>query len=106
MAARGTDMVDATARSSATHRISAVDFAKGILVVAMVVYHALNYLGYETLPHDYLAFVPMSFTMIAGFLIMQVHADLRKSPLSVSAVRLASRASKLLVIFTMLNVAA
>src|SRR5215831_16043905 len=99
-------MVDAAARSSALHRINAVDFAKGILVVAMVVYHALNYLGYDTLPHDYMAFVPMSFTMIAGFLIMKVHSNLRGSPLSVSARRLASRASKLLIIFTMLNVVA
>jgi len=97
-------MVDATARLSAARRISAVDFAKGILVVAMVVYHALNYLGYETLPHDYMAFVPMSFTMIAGFLIMQIHSD--SSPLSVSSLRLASRASKLLIIFTMLNIGA
>jgi uncharacterized membrane protein len=99
-------MVDATARSSAAHRIGAIDFAKGVLVVAMVVYHALNYLGYDTLPHDYMAFVPMSFTMIAGFLIMQMHSDSREPPLSVSALRLASRASKLLIIFTTLNVGA
>ncbi|MFO1305222.1 MAG: hypothetical protein U1F54_15945 [Burkholderiales bacterium] len=85
-------------------RVAAIDFTKGALVFLMVVYHALNYLGYDTLPHRYLAFVPMSFIMIAGLLIMQLHADVRLS--EGTGGRLAWRALKLLLIFTALNIAA
>ncbi len=87
-------------------RIHAIDFTKGALVLLMVVYHALNYLGYESIPHDYLGFVPSSFIMITGFLVWQIYSPRRQSSFPAVAMRLASRALKLIALFTVLNVAA
>jgi len=88
------------------NRIDAIDFAKGALVLAMVVYHAMNYAGYESLPRDYMGFLPTSFIMITGFLLMQVYARRTSQRSRGVGRRLAVRGLKLLVIFTALNVAA
>ncbi len=72
----------------------------------MVVYHVLNYLDYGPIPHDYLGFVPASFIMVTGFLVAQVYAPKAKRDFSGAAQRLAVRAVKLLLIFTVLNVGA
>jgi len=40
--------------NTTARRIDAIDFSKGILVLAMVVYHSMNYAGYESLPRDYM----------------------------------------------------
>ncbi len=87
-------------------RIVTIDFVKGILVLFMVIYHSLNYRGYETLPHDYLLFVPPSFVMIAGFII--THGYVPKYGLSSRKLisRLTLRSCKLLLLFTFLNVGA
>jgi hypothetical protein len=87
-------------------RILALDFTKGALVVFMVVYHALNYLDHGTLPHDYLGFVPASFIMIAGFIVTNVYASRPGFRLSETGARLATRALKLIALFTFLNVGA
>jgi len=42
------------AMNTTARRIDAIDFSKGILVLAMVVYHSMNYAGYESLPRDYM----------------------------------------------------
>lgn len=54
-------------------RIVFIDFAKGILVLLMVICHSLNYLQYVTLPHDILIFLPPSFIMIAGFIVCHMY---------------------------------
>src|SRR5262245_53158097 len=87
-------------------RIAALDFTKGALVLLMVVYHVLNYLDYGSIPHEYLGFVPASFIMIAGFLVAHVYAVRAKADFAGTAYRLAERALKLLLIFTVLNVGA
>jgi hypothetical protein len=87
-------------------RIDAIDFTKGMLVLLMVVYHSLNYLDYGTVPHDYLGFVPASFILITGFLVSVVYLPRTSSGFGIVANRLAVRALKLLVIFSVLNLAA
>ncbi len=62
-----------TAALENNNRISTIDFTKGILVVFMALYHSLNYFGYAKLHHIYLTFVPPSFIMITGFIIIQVY---------------------------------
>src|SRR5215475_6597657 len=87
-------------------RLAALDFTKGVLVLLMVVYHVLNYLDYGSIPHDYLGFVPASFILITGFLVAQVYAAKAKADFGGAAQRLAARALKLLLLFTVLNVGA
>lgn len=87
-------------------RIVAIDFVKGILVLCMVVYHTLNYRGYETLPHDYLLFVPPSFVMLAGFIITHVYVFKYGLASRNLVLRLTVRACKLLLLFTVLNIGA
>jgi hypothetical protein len=87
-------------------RNEAIDFVKGFLVLLMVVYHVLNYLHYESVPHRYLGFLPCSFIMITGFLVTQVYFHKYKiNPKAVGS-RLAIRAIKLVLIFIVLNLAA
>ena len=88
------------------NRIDAIDFGKGTLVLLMVVYHALNYLGYDTIPHQFMAFLPASFIMVAGFLVMQVYSTKEARDRGGVPRRLAIRAMKLLLIFTVLNLGA
>ena len=45
---------------------------KGVLVMAMVIYHSFNYSTDYTLGFKYLPFLPPSFILIAGFLISRL----------------------------------
>ena len=87
-------------------RIHTIDFTKGILVFLMVVYHVLNYLQYDSLPHEYMAFLPPSFIMITGFLVTQTYLKRLESSFLRTSTRLGARALKLLFLFTFLNVTA
>jgi hypothetical protein len=87
-------------------RIGTIDFTKGILVLFMVIYHSLNYRGYDSLPHDYLLFVPPSFVMIAGLIITQVYVSKYGMTSRALFSRLTLRSCKLLLLFTFLNVGA
>lgn len=89
-----------------TNRIVSLDFTKGALVVFMVIYHGLNYLGYESLPHVFLSFVPPSFIMIAGFIITHVYVPRKGAASKGLAGRLTIRSLKLVMLFTLLNVGA
>src|SRR5438552_7470516 len=88
-----------------TQRIPALDFAKGALVLIMVLYHWLNYfVGHRHDFYRYLRFLTPSFIFITGFLISNVSlprygADPR------FAKRLALRGLKILGLFTLLNIA-
>lgn len=82
-----------------------LDVTKGVLVAFMVIYHAMNYLGLGVVPHTYLSFVPTSFIMISGFLIAQVYAGKYRLQSKSAVSRMALRSLKLLLIFTVLNVA-
>lgn len=87
-------------------RIHAIDFTKGVLVLLMVVYHVLNYLQFGSAPHDYIGFLPSSFIMITGFLVAHVYLTAHRLSVPRLGRRLGTRAFKLLLIFTCLNVAA
>jgi len=88
------------------NRIGAIDFAKGTLVLFMVIYHSLNYLGYDSIPHYCLLFVPPSFIMIAGFIITHVYVP-RYGLTSRNIVSiLILRSCKLVLLFTLLNIGA
>lgn len=90
-------------RGNPSPRLAALDWTKGALVVFMVVYHAINYSPFRPLAFEYLAFLPPSFILIAGFVVGQLYAtkyDLtRWSPYG----RLLLRGFKLIALFTFCN---
>jgi peptidoglycan/LPS O-acetylase OafA/YrhL len=94
-----------TAAPSTTQRVPAFDFAKGALVLIMVLYHWLNYFvgpGHDF--YRYLRFLTPSFIFITGFLIS--HVSLRRYAGDPRfAKKLALRGLKILGLFTLLNVA-
>ena len=87
-------------------RIVALDMTKGVLVVFMIIYHSLNYTTQYYLAFRYMAFLPPSFILIVGFLLSNVYSvrydvsDLRLHQ------RLTGRGVKLILLFTLLNIAA
>lgn len=88
-----------------SQRDEGLDWVKGTLVVLMVVYHSLNYSPYSHLSFAYIGFLPVSFIFIAGFLLTNSYLaryDVKDWRLHR---RLVIRGAKLLVIFTVLNVA-
>src|SRR6266850_1409966 len=59
-----------------THRIPALDFTKGALVLFMVLYPWPNYfIATEGNSYRYLRFVTPSFIFISGFLISNVYTS-------------------------------
>jgi hypothetical protein len=110
MAITGWDRIDSDtdhvqhSNTSMNNRIVTIDFTKGILVLFMVIYHGLNYLGYESSPHYYLLFVPPSFILIAGFIITHVYVPKYGLTSRNLVSRLILRSCKLLLLFTLLNV--
>src|ERR1700758_2466346 len=60
-------------RPGSRTRIEALDMTKGVLVVAMVIYHSFNYSTDYTLGFKCLPFLPPSFILITGFLISRLY---------------------------------
>jgi hypothetical protein len=90
----------------ASKRNEALDWTKGALIVFMVIYHAINYSNtYRPVSFQYLDFLPPSFILITGFLVGQVYATKYDLNSWQPYVRLAIRGFKLLVLFTLLNLA-
>lgn len=85
-------------------RIDALDMTKGVLVMAMVVYHSFNYSADYTLGFKYLPFLPPSFILITGFLIGRLYFTPEASRDSKVYGRLFFRGCRLLLLFTLLNV--
>jgi peptidoglycan/LPS O-acetylase OafA/YrhL len=86
-------------------RIEALDMTKGVLVMAMVVYHSFNYSTDYTLGFKYLPFLPPSFILITGFLISRLYFTPESPRDSRVYGRLLFRGCRLLLLFTVLNVA-
>ena len=87
-------------------RIPALDFTKGVLVLFMVLYHWLNYFVSPTgVFYEYLRFVTLSFIFISGFLVTNVGLGKYRLDARQLRVRLAERGFKLLLLFTVLNIA-
>jgi len=93
----------ADASSSSRERNAALDFAKGALVLCMVLYHSFNYFHHDLQILKYLHFLPSSFIFIAGFLITNVYLARYDIADSRMHRRLFVRGLKLLAIFIGLN---
>src|SRR5436190_11320167 len=89
--------------AKARPRIEALDMTKGVLVVAMVIYHSFNYSTDYTLGFKYLPFLPPSFILITGFLISRLYFTPEAARDSRVYGRLFFRGCRLLVLFTLLN---
>jgi len=85
-------------------RIEALDWTKGALVVLMVIYHSINYSAFRPMAFKYLAFLPESFILIAGFIVGQVYAAKYDLGTWKPYFRLSVRGLKLLVLFLILNI--
>jgi peptidoglycan/LPS O-acetylase OafA/YrhL len=102
-------MILASAQSQVTstsdHRDLALDALKGFLVVSMVVYHALNYFSAaDASVLGYLRFVNGSFVFLSGLAIaLRVAANGVMS--DAAARRTLWRGLRLLIVFTVLNLA-
>jgi len=101
---------DTTAASSLrrldkqVERNSALDFTKGVLVLFMVLYHWLNYfVSRQGEFYKYLRFITPSFIFITGFLIANVYLEKYAIGDPRLHKRLIIRGSKLLLLFTILN---
>lgn len=92
-------------RLSSRPRIDALDMTKGVLVVAMVIYHSFNYSTDYTLAFKYLPFlfVPPSFILITGFLVSRLYFTPEAARDSSVHGRLLFRGGRLLLLFTVLN---
>jgi peptidoglycan/LPS O-acetylase OafA/YrhL len=92
-------------REAPAARDRTIDIVKGLLVVAMVVYHWLNiFVTAEGAVYKYLRFVTPSFIFVAGYLVTGGY--LQKYRIGDPALhrRLFVRGAKLLALFTVLNV--
>ncbi len=87
-------------------RIAALDFTKGALVLFMVLYHWINYfIGSEWPYYRYLRFLTPSFIFITGFMISNVYLSKYEVTDPRLLKRLVVRGFKLVIIFTVLNLA-
>lgn len=90
--------------ASSPGRVAALDLTKGVLVLCMVIYHALNYTTEYYLAFRYFAFLPPSFIIITGFLLASVYPARHSLSDWRLHRRLVVRGAKLLLLFTALNV--
>jgi hypothetical protein len=87
-------------------RVVALDMTKGVLVAFMVLYHSLNYTTQYFLAFRYMAFLPPSFILIVGFLLSSVYSTRYRFNDWRLYKRLLQRGFKLILLFTLLNIAA
>jgi Acyltransferase family len=103
----GSDPVTAaSAVAPESARDDAFDWVKGFLVVAMVVYHAMNVVTTASeAAYGYVRFVSGSFIFVTGLLLSRhVSAGFDRDPAGTTR-KLILRGSKLVLLFTALNVA-
>jgi fucose 4-O-acetylase-like acetyltransferase len=81
-----------------------IDFTKGILVLAMIIYHSLNYSKTNSLFDNYLHFIGSGFIFMAGFLITNINRDKYKQETRTLYTKLILRGLKLAALFTILNI--
>src|SRR5688572_16456676 len=72
----------------------------------MVVYHSLNYTNQHQLAFRYLSFLPPSFILITGYLIVHVYSPRYDLDRRQIVARLLLRGVKILTLFTVLNIVA
>jgi hypothetical protein len=90
-------------------RSQALDFAKGFLVLIMVVYHCLNYFAQQVPqsgPHSvygYIKFVSGGFIFISGYIVAAFYNSRWKQEPGRVTLRLVTRGLKLLALFTAIS---
>jgi len=102
-------MVDAACKVEATRSAPALrdltlDVVKGVLVVVMVVYHAMNI--FTTAGPDeyaYVRFVSGSFILMSGYIVARFDGPRFRADWRSMSRRLVVRGLKLLILFTLLN---
>jgi hypothetical protein len=95
--------IDAINSSPAVRDLT-LDVVKGVLVVVMVVYHAMNI--FSTAGPDeyaYVRFVSGSFILMSGYIVARFDGPRFKADWRGTSLRLVARGLKLLVLFTLLN---
>src|SRR5512141_590938 len=93
----------ANTRQTGLPRDTAIDFAKGTLVLFMVLYHWLNYFVPQGQYYNYLRFLTPSFIFISGFMVSQIHLRRHENGDLRLPKRLIVRGLKLLAVFVVLN---
>lgn len=91
-----------TATGDKPHRIPALDFTKGALVLIMVLYHWINYF-WGPQDNRYLRFLTPSFIFISGFIISNVYVSKYGVSDPHLPKRLILRGLKILGVFLLLN---
>lgn len=94
----------ATAAKSAPARDVALDFVKGVLVVFMVIYHAMNIFstaGFEA--YAYIRFVSGSFILLSGYIVASFGRQAFEAAPRPTTRRLITRGLKLVALFVALN---
>jgi len=104
MSVQTVDVQQPVKASRPATRIAALDWTKGALVLCMVLYHAINYSAFRPMAFRFMAFLPPSFILIAGFVVGQVYAAKYDLKTWKPYLRLGVRGFKLLVLFIVLNV--
>jgi hypothetical protein len=86
-------------------RDAALDIVKGICVIVMVLYHAINYFPESALDLKYLSFVTGAFILLAGFVATNIYLEKYDSRKEWSFLcrRLGVRGIKLIVLAVVLN---
>jgi hypothetical protein len=85
-------------------RDPSLDLVKGVLVMGMVVYHAMNI--FSTVGPDgyvYVRFISSSFILMSGYIVARFHQAQFNADWRGTSRRLIVRGLKLLVLFTLLN---
>jgi peptidoglycan/LPS O-acetylase OafA/YrhL len=81
-----------------------LDYVKGVLVIAMVIYHTMNYFStVQTSDYEYIRFITGSFIFISGYIISTIYENKYQVNKNIVCKRLIIRGFKLLIIFTALN---
>jgi uncharacterized membrane protein len=89
------------ARPTPRERNKTTDLAKGYFVVLMVLYHTFNHSTQYQLGFRYLAFLPPSFILITGMMLIKVYATRYSGDVDR---RLLHRGLKLILLLSVLNV--
>lgn len=90
---------------ASSSRLAALDIVKGLLVLTMVFYHSLNYSSEYFLAFRYMSFLPPSFIFITGYLVIALYPARYAENRRKMYIRLISRGVRLILIFTLLNLA-
>ena len=103
---RSTAISTGTGTAPSKPRDPSLDFAKGLLVEVMILFHSLQYfLGVRFVGLNYLAFVTGAFVFLAGSIVTEIYLTRFQTNPRSMLLRLIWRSVKLLVLFSSINIA-